>query len=575
MSNQHLVPVKSPYADVTLDPSTSLPGIIAEEVMNESYGATNNETDSTSNTEIENDPNDGYLLPFNQTIMVLIPLYLLVFLASLDSTILSTLMTDIASDLNAIPYISWIATAYLFSTSIVSPLGKLSDIFGRKPSLLLCISVFTIGCLQCATSNSVLSFTSGRFLSGFAAGLNTLSTITTSDLVPLRNRGVYQGLGNVFFAVGSAVGGTCGGWIAQNWGWRMAFWCQVPIGITCFIIIVVFFNLPKLPHEIGNENVKLSDKFKKVDVLGILLIAFNLLILIIMSGTHLNNKLYSLLLLVSLVIGLYYLYQVESTHPYAIIPTSLMKDRSVLGASLANWFGTMYSYILIYYFPVYLTTVLDITSEGVGIRLIPNIFASSASSLLSGFYMKWSGKYRTFLITFNLFGVVGIIILLSRTYPGITPTLFEQFTLNTVALSAYASMLTVTLLSLIAAVPIEHQSSVTSIQYAFRSVGSTLGTSFSSYIFTNSLSYYLNNKLTNNKPIDVDEITLNKIINTALHDAKYIRSIDAPKWAVGLMIESYNISVWYTFVFSLIACIGGSIAAIMVRDSKLHTSVKR
>lgn len=192
-----LKPVKSPYADVMDDTSTSLAGLVTEEII-ESYGSINETTtqatlssnnDTLTNEEIPLDPNDGYLLPFNQTVAVLIPMYFLVFLASLDSTILSTLMTDIASDMNAIPYISWIATAYLFSTSIVQPLGKLSDIFGRKPCLLVCIVVFTIGCVQCATATSVWSFSSGRFLSGFAAGLNTLSTIITSDLIPLRNRG--------------------------------------------------------------------------------------------------------------------------------------------------------------------------------------------------------------------------------------------------------------------------------------------------------------------------------------------------------------------------------------------------
>jgi MFS family permease len=563
---------KNNYADLNEDHSTSLAGFVAEEVIEESYGSTNL---TTTRSNVSNDPNGGYLLPFNQTVAVLIPLYLLVFLASLDSTILSTLMTDIASDLNAIPYISWIATAYLFSTSIVQPLGKLSDIFGRKSSLLICIIIFTIGCLQCATANSVLSFTSGRFLSGFAAGLNSLSTIITSDLIPLRNRGLYQGLGNIFFALGSAVGGTCGGWISERWGWRMAFWCQVPIGIAAFFVIVFYFNLPILPHEVELENAKLNEKLKKVDIKGILLIAFNLLILIIMSSTQFSNNLYYIGLTIILILGLYSLYKAESSHPFAIIPIELMKNRSVLGSSLANWFGTMYSYIIMYYFPVYLSTVLNIASDGVGLRLVPNIIAASLSSIGSGLYMKWSGKYLKFSIIINLFGIFGLIFMLFRTYPGNNPSVFEQFTLNTLAISAYASMITVTLLALIAAVPLKHQSSVTSIQYAFRSMGSTLGTSFSSYIFTSNLSKSLIKKLTENKPTDVSNETLAVIIDNALHDAKYIRSKDAPSWALNWMIYSYNISVWYTFVLALVTSIFGFIAVSMIKENKLHSTVKR
>ncbi|KGK37835.1 hypothetical protein JL09_g3013 [Pichia kudriavzevii] len=483
-------------------------------------------------------------------------MYFLVFLASLDSTILSTLMTDIASDMNAIPYISWIATAYLFSTSIVQPLGKLSDIFGRKPCLLVCIVVFTIGCVQCATATSVWSFSSGRFLSGFAAGLNTLSTIITSDLIPLRNRGVYQGLGNIFFALGSAVGGTCGGWISQRWGWRVAFWCQVPIGIVCFLIIVFFFNIPTLPHEIDSLNISLSQKMKKVDVKGIFLIASNLLFLLQWQA-----------LILKII--------VENSHPFAIIPMELMRNRSVLGSSLANWFGTMYSYIIMYYFPVYLSTVLGIKSDGVGLRLVPNIVVASLSSIGSGVYMKWSGKYLKFSIIVNSLGVLSLIFLLFRTYPGQTPTTFEQYMLNTVAVGAYASMLTVTLLSLIAAVPLEYQSSVTSIQYAFRSMGSTLGTTFSSFIFTTTLSKLLVDKLTASKPDDLSDSKLAKIIEIALHDANYIRSPKAPEWTRSIMVYCYNLSVWWTFVFALITSIFGLVAISIIRENTLHTSVKR
>lgn len=570
-----LTPVKSPYANPENDPSTSLPGFIVEDVIEDNYGATDNTENELSTGSISLSPEDGYLLPMKQTVAILIPLYSLVFLAALDSTILSTLMTDIASDLNAIPYISWIATAYLFSTSIVQPLGKLSDIFGRKPSLILCITVFTIGCLQCATAQSVVSFTSGRFLSGFAAGLNTLSTIITSDLIPLRQRGVYQGLGNIFFALGSAVGGTCGGYISQYWGWRMAFWCQVPMGIACLLVIVFIFNLPTLPHEIELQNVSTKDKIKKIDITGILLIAFNLFILITISSSDFKNNLYYVGLAALLIFGLYCLYKTESNHEFAIIPLELMKNRSVLGSSLANWFGTMYSYVLMYYFPVYLTTVLDIKSDGVGIRLVPNIVCASVSSIGSGYYMKWSGKYLKFSIIVNTIGVLGVSYLLFKTFPGSTPTIFEQYTLTMLPLGAYASMLTVTLLSLIAAVPINHQSSVTSIQYAFRSMGSTLGTTFSSYIFTSNLSSKLASTLTANKPNDITDSSLQKIIKAALHDANFIRSKNAPSWAVAPMIYSYNISVWYTFCFSLAASVLGLAAISIIKENTLHTSVKR
>ncbi|KAG0675236.1 hypothetical protein C6P40_001837 [Pichia californica] len=569
------------------DPSNTQKGIdsealFTEEVIEENYGALIENVESNSLTaslshisSLSNDPNHGYLLPYRQIVAILIPLYMLVFLTSLDATILSTLMTEIASDLNAMPYISWIATAYLFSTSIVQPLGKLSDIFGRKPALLVCITVFIVGCFQCATAMDVVSFTSGRFLSGFAAGLLSLTSIITSDLIPLRNRGVYQGLTNVFFALGSTVGSTCGGWISERWGWRMTFWCQIPIGIFCFLVIMIFFNLPTLPHEIGNENVKMNEKVKQIDIGGIFLIALNLFIMILMTSVSFKSYSSYIVLVLCLFLGLYTLYKVESAHSFAIIPLHLMSNITVLGSSLANLFGTMFSYVLMFYYPVYLTTVLGIKSDGVGIRLVPSIVSASASSIFSGLYMKWTGKYLTFIRVFNAIGSLGIIYLLIRTRPNTSPTVLEQFTLNLLPTGSYVATLTVSLLSLIAAVPFEYQSSVTSIQYSFRSMGSTLGTSISSYLFTSNLQYCLVTKLAKNKPADVTDAILKKTIKAAFHDANYVRSKDAPTWAVDLMIESYNVSCWNTFVFALVMSFLGLIAISVIKENKLHSSVKR
>lgn len=562
-------PPKSPLLG---DASASLPGLVAEDVLDSTsnYGA----IEQSESEEDDLGPYGGYLLPPGRLLAVLVPTYFLVFLASLDATILSTLMTDIASDLNAIPYISWIVTAYLLSTSIVQPLGKLSDIFGRKPSFLLCIGVFTIGCLQCATANSVAAFTWGRFLSGFAAGLNSLGSITASDLVPLRARGVFQGLGNIFFAVGSAVGGIAGGWIAENWGWRMAFWCQVPIGVFCFVLIYFTLNLPTLPHEVALKELTLSDKMGKVDVYGISLVALNLLIFIVLTSTPLTSvQFYTLI--IALCTGLYILYQVECKHEYAIIPVVLMTNRSVLGSALANWFGTMYSYVLMYYFPVYLTTVEGLNTGSVGVRSVPNIVMCSLASIGSGFYMKWSGKYLKFSLIYQFIGIAGLIYMVYETQPGRQISRIEEYLLTTASVSAYASMITITLLSLIAAVPFEYQSSVTSLQYAFRSMGSTLGTSFSSYLFTSSLSTTLVRALSVAKPKDVSDKELWKVIDAAMHDAKYIRSPEAPHWAYGPMVYAYSYSCWVSFVFALAGCVACFACIAIIKENKLHASVNR
>lgn len=592
-------------AQLTKVTSTSLAGIVAEDVLDSvsrhsrkdqafsagGYGSiasrirsrvsnASSEASNLSENETE-DVDGGYLVPKAQLSVILGSVFSLIFLAALDSTILSTLVADIASDLDAIPYISWITTAYLLSTSIVQPMGRLSDIFGRKPMLQGCILVFTVGCLQCATAKTTTSFVIGRFLSGFAGGLNTLGTIIMSDLIPLRKRGVFQGLGNTFYALGSAVGGTVGGWIAHRFGWRLAFWFQVPIGVACFALIAYSLHLPKLVKSSPEARVlaeaSLAEKFTHVDVSGIVSLSLMLSLFIFWTSFTFESVFSFTAVAVLFVAALAAFIHFETTVKEPIVPVRLLKDRSVLGSSLSNWFGTMYIYVVLYYYPIYLSTVSGLNSEQIGWRMVPMIVMGSIASVGSGFYMKWTGRYWYFSLVVNAIGSLGLVWLLARTYPfGLktVPTTLEQYLLNVIPEMSYSSLLTVTLLALIAAVPLDFQSSVTSIQYAFRGIGSVLGTSLGSQIFTIVLSRQMVAKLTLAKPADVSNKQLAQVISKALHNSQYIRS-GAPKWGVNAMIESYGIGCWSSYVFAAavsILCLG---SVVMIKEYKLYSTVKR
>lgn len=574
--------------NLTAVTSTSLAGLVAEDVLDSisvknqqagedgehpQYGSTLEHTISSVSAMTQN---GGFLVPKTELIVTLSTIFSLTFLASLDATILSTLITDIASDLNAIPYISWIATSYLLSTSIVQPLGKLSDIFGRKPMLLVCIFVFTVGCLQCAMTPTTAGFVLGRFLAGASGGLNTLGTIVMSDLIPLRKRGVFQGIANMFYALGSATGGTIGGWIAHRWGWRTAFWFQVPIGIICFFLIFFFLHLPPLTAEGSQDSFR--NKLKRIDVTGISLLALTLFFFILLTSFQFAN--WATLLVVVLVflttlIGFIYTELVACDDP--IVPLSLLGNRSVFGCSMSNFFGTMFCFVVLYYFPVYLSTVVGLNTEQIGIRALPAIVAMSISSIGSGYYMKATGKYSKFSIIMNSLSVIGIGLMLYFCYPfdlARVPGAFGQFTLNILPTTGYASMLTVTLLALIAAVPPQHQASVTSIQYAFRGIGSVLGTAIGSRIFTSTLLPVMTKKLSKVRPKDLSNKEFAKLLDKVIHNSAYIRK-GAPAWAMPAMEETYGIACWYAYVFALCCTILCLCSTFLIKEYKLYSSVKR
>ena len=179
----------------------------------------------------------------------------------------TTLLTLIASELHAVSNISWIATAYLLSSAAFQPIfGKLSDIFGRKALLLGCSTLFAVGCAICGVADSVLVLVIGRFVTGCGgSGLTSLGTITMSDIIPLRDRGYYQGLANIFW-IRAASGGAIGGLLADWLGWKYVFILQVPLALSVFAIYF-FLNLPEGSPGLGMEG-NVSEKLKRVDFLG-------------------------------------------------------------------------------------------------------------------------------------------------------------------------------------------------------------------------------------------------------------------------------------------------------------------
>lgn len=130
----------------------------------------------------------------------------------MDNTIVVSSYGAIGTDLKALSKTSWIATAYLLTTTSFQPLyGKLSDIFGRKPALLFAYAIFGIGCLGCGLARSLGEIVAARAFAGIGGGgMTTVVSILVSDIVPLRSRGTWQGVLNIVFASGAAVGGPLG-----------------------------------------------------------------------------------------------------------------------------------------------------------------------------------------------------------------------------------------------------------------------------------------------------------------------------------------------------------------------------
>ena len=250
-----------------------------------------------------------------------------------------------------------------------------------------------------------------------------------------------------------------------------------------------------------------------------------------------------------------------------IIPIELLGNRTVLASSLTNWFYTMGIFAIMFYVPVYYTSVLYLTASENGLRLVPNFIGISMGSVGAGLYMKRTGRYYNLAVAAGILAIYGAYrVTRLDTH---TPT-WQQFLMMLPQGMGYSCILTITLLALIAATPMKYQACTTSIQYTFRSTGSTLGVSAASAIFQTVLGLSLRKKIWDLVK-DLEEAK--KIIARALDDTNYVH--EAPKYVREAIRSSYDEGCRGAYYFALIVLIIGVISSLFMREHKLHTSLNR
>ncbi|CDK28694.1 unnamed protein product [Kuraishia capsulata CBS 1993] len=558
------------------DPSTASAGVIANELAHDrdfvetTYGAIDEDLESQEDI----DDSDGFAVSKDKLFYICCSVYLGSYLSALDATVVTTLLPVISSDLGALEKSSWIATSYLLSCATFQPLfGKLSDIFGRKPMILLCDTCFVVGCYMCATSTSLIPLVLGRFITGIGGGgISTLSTITMSDLISLRKRGLFQGVANVFYGLGAASGGVIGGLVADHWGWRYVFYLQIPLAFASAAMIYIHLELPEGSAGLGVQGSGIWGKLKQIDYLGSVLLVSGLTGIMCAAafGGHeipFQSPVFVALCVISgaLLIGFGLVEAYVSPEP--VIPVRLLGIRTVLTSSLANWFGTMGLFSVMYYVPLWFSTVLGLSATENGLRTVPNCIITAGASVGAGMYMRMTGKYLAMARITGLLLVIGAVQLWFLK-PNVST--WRQYIILSVPGAGYSMMLTVTLLALIASVDVKHQASTTSIQYCFRSTGSTLGVTVASALFQHTLGAKVKSLVAAAAP---DALAGAEVVKRALESPDYLKV--APEWAKAPLLESYDAAGHSVFYFSAVILVLGYLCVFFMQESKLHNSVKR
>jgi len=349
-------------------------------------------------------------LSHKQILTILVGLMMGMFLAALDQTIVSSAMRVIADDLHDLSGQAWVVTAYLITSTIVTPLyGKLSDIYGRKGFFTAAIVIFVFGSILSAFATSMPMLAGFRAVQGLGAGgLFSLALAIIGDIVPPRERAKYQGYFLAVFGTSSVLGPVVGGFFAGQatilgvTGWRWVFLVNVPIGIAALFVVNRTLHLrhTRLDHRID---------FGGAAALTVGLVP---LLLVAEQGREWGWSSGRSLLCYGLgLIGLVAFFLVErAMGAEALLPIRLFTNKTVGVASIASVVLGMGMFGGLASLPLYLQIVKGATPTSAGLMLLPMTLGMMSGSIISGQIISKTGQYRQFpiigcgLLVGSLFG---------------------------------------------------------------------------------------------------------------------------------------------------------------------------
>ncbi|KAI9837878.1 MAG: hypothetical protein M1837_002698 [Sclerophora amabilis] len=500
-----------------------------------------------------------------------------IFMSAGDQTIIVSSYGKIGSDLKALNSTSWIATAYFLTLTSFQPLyGKFSDIFGRKQALLFAYTIFGLGCLWCGLARSMNELIVARAFAGIGGGgMTTVVSILLSDVIPLRNRGTWQGYVNIIFATGSGCGAplgcaSCpqlvltitdlwlsGGILADYVGWRWSFLGQAPLSLIAIVCVVSMLQLPK------DEDVHWKAKLKRVDFLGALVL-ISAVFTLILGLDHGSNVSWSAPLTLSTLCVSPFLFAIfvfvemrVAAEPFA--PAHVVFERSLLSCYLCNFFSFGGWLSAIYYIPLFYQAVDGLTATQAGVRLLPGIVAGVSGSLASGVFMQKTGKYYWLTVgayTWLTLGLIPIILftgLVGDSTWGISVGL---------AICGFSNGVGVTtsLIALISNADQADQAIATACSYLFRSLGSVVGLSLTAAVVQHSLRVQLNEALGDNQNAE-------EIVKRVRESLDFIKSLEPD--VRHLVTECYGGATRASFVLSMgiVAC--AMLSSFGIREKRL------
>ena len=331
-----------------------------------------------------------------------------ILLAALDQAAVVPAVPAIAQELGAYEQLSWTVAAYLI-TSTISTLvyGKLSDIYGRRQLLIICIVFFIATSLLCATAQSLSQLIWFRALQGLAGGgLMALTQATIADVVSPRERGRYQVYISAVWAISSLCGPLVGGFVAQHLSWRWIFWINLPIGAGALWVCNKALHRLSLSVRVGKSRLDILGMFLLAGAISVLLLALG------WGGCVYPWVSYEILGLVSLggVLLLLLIVQEHRSRDPLLPPRVFLSSSYVANVTVSTLAATL-MFTCVFTIPLYFQLGRGVTATQSGIYVVPFMLASAAGNVVGSRWGRHFGTMRGGLRIAAFIGCAGLALL--------------------------------------------------------------------------------------------------------------------------------------------------------------------
>ncbi|KAK1543791.1 MFS drug transporter [Colletotrichum paranaense] len=411
--------------------------------------------------------------------------------ALMDQTTLAASLSIVGNYLHAGQQLSWLANGY-FITSTVGQLlyGRLSDIWSRKVILMVGLAIFGLGSLASSLAQTATQLIVFRCFTGLGGGgLMTVAQMIVSDVVPLRERGKYQGILGAVTALANGIGPVIGGTLSSKGGdsWRWIFRLNLPLTALSAGCALFFMPLRKVE---GDWKVKT----RAIDFVGIFLALAGTTSL--MLGLTWGGGEYpwaSAAVLTTLIVGaficvIFVLWQWKGPK-YPLVPLDIFRARMTIGACITMAINGWNFVVQVYYIPTFYQLVYNYGATRSGVMLLPITLVQTASSTLSGLIVHWVGRYRECILFGWLCWSVGLGLMSTLNE---TSGLGKQIGYSLLIGLGVGNTLQPALVAIQAGVPRKDMAVVTSFRNFVRNLGATFGLAICGTILNNIVKNSVN-----------------------------------------------------------------------------------